>query len=1173
MTTAIDPKKRYALRAIELGKTDPELSQLNPIEEVRTKAGQDNLTTDRVISTFLEAYAERPLFGERSYEVVQDTIGQQVRKYLPAYSTISYDGFHNQVKALSMAWRNHPYCQVKPTDFVAIMGFASPQFMAVDVATSYCKGVKVPLQSATSGGDLNEIFTNIAPVIIAVTVKDLPVVIEHAIQQDSVKSVVVFNYDERVHEEKAIVENAQQAFAESKTDTQLFTFQSLIEYGQQFEFEFLPLNPADNDKMGIILHSSGSTGKPKGAMIDGHALNHTWRGRGKPLPIVIMVNAPLNHLMGRWATVRAANNGGTAYFTLKPDLSSLFEDIRLARPTFISFLPRILELINQYYQNEVTKRHKVEGGDKTAIEAAVKAEMKSSFLGNRLIGASVGSAPTSPKVKAFMRDCFDIMMLEGYGNTEAGSGGLTYNDKINRETVLEYKLRDVPELGYFTTDKPHPRGELCVKTKYGIKGYYKAPEATKNLFDEEGFSCTGDIVEEIEPDHIIIIDRRKDVLKLSQGEYVAAGTLGTVYEAGSSVIHQIYVYGNSHRSYLLAVIVPEEAVIQELLGDRPTDNQVKNLIRQELHKVAQKEELKSFEIPKDFIIEPIPFTQANGLLSSARKRLRPALKRKYAPTLESIYESHEQLQEAKIAALKDPNSTLSTFEKLVILVESQLGIEGIETEKPRTFKELGGDSLGAALFSMTLEEIFEVNIGADELLSPTGNLKAWAKLIEEEKNSTVKRPSFALIHGKDATTIYAKDLQLNRFIPIDILEKATQLPLANVTPKTVLLTGANGFLGHIITLEWMKVLAKNGGTLICMVRAKDDKAAYQRLEKEFVGLDENFEKEFKILAPHHLKVIAGDISKPSLRLSESAYQALTKSVDRICHVAALVNHRLAYQHLFAPNVLGSTEIIRLALTHKRKPIDFISTSAVYRFIKTSSKGLFENAPLHSEITLSDNYAVGYGASKWAVEHLLHQTNQQFQLPVNIVRCDMILADQRYKGQVNLSDMLSRLLYSVMITGLAPTSFYKLAKNGQRSNAHYNGVPVDVLSKAIVGLYQKTHQDCITYHAQNYLEDTVSLDSFVDWIASAGYPIDRLDNYKDWHSRMETKLKALPEAQRKHSALDVLLAYSRPQAAKGYHVDSQQFKTLVEDLEELGGLSHLSEVYIHKYLGDIEGLLY
>ena len=75
------------------------------------------------------------------------------------------------------------------------------------------------------------------------------------------------------------------------------------------------------------------------------------------------------------------------------------------------------------------------------------------------------------------------------------------------------------------------------------------------------------------------------------------------------------------------------------------------------------EELRSFEIPRDFIIEYEKFNQGNGLLSAVRKYLRPAIKRKYGAALEAIYEEHDKIQETEINALKDPNSKFTTEEK------------------------------------------------------------------------------------------------------------------------------------------------------------------------------------------------------------------------------------------------------------------------------------------------------------------------------------------------------------------------------------------------------------------------------------------------------------------------------------------------------------------------------
>src|SRR3546814_17446594 len=94
---------------------------------------------------------------------------------------------------------------------------------------------------------------------------------------------------------------------------------------------------------------------------------------------------------------------------------------------------------------------------------------------------STGSAPTTPEVKGFISECFQLPVNEGYGTTEAGS--IMSNGRVLRPPVIDYKLIDVPELGYFTTDKPYPRGELWVKTEMAIPGYFKQPEATAALYD------------------------------------------------------------------------------------------------------------------------------------------------------------------------------------------------------------------------------------------------------------------------------------------------------------------------------------------------------------------------------------------------------------------------------------------------------------------------------------------------------------------------------------------------------------------------------------------------------------------------------------------------------------------------------------------------------------------
>lgn len=143
-------------------------------------------------------------------------------------------------------------------------------------------------------------------------------------------------------------------------------------------------------------------------------------------------------------------------------------------------------------------------------------------------------------------------------------------------------------------------------------------------------------------------------------------------------------------------------------------------------------------------------------------------------------------------------------------------------------------------------------------------------------------------------------------------------------------------------------------------------------------------------------------------------------VDRV----ALINHVLPYSELFGPNALGTAELIRLALTSKQKPYTCVSTIGVGDQIEPGK--FVENADIRqmsATRVINDSYANGYGNSKWAGEVLLREAHDLCRLPVAVFRCDMILADTTYAGQPNLPDMFTRLMLSLVATGIAPGSFY------------------------------------------------------------------------------------------------------------------------------------------------------
>jgi len=1169
---AQEPRKlpRFASRVLEMMEKDAQLQALMPDAAVDTALRNPDLTYWQVIDTALSGYAGRPALGERAYKLAVDqaTVRRQ-REYLPRFDTITYYELQNRIKGLANTWRHHEQHRVAPGEFVCILGFTGTDYTVVDLACAYAQAVSVPLQSTLAGADLDGIFTDTAPTAVAATVDDLALAARLAGSHKSIRSIIALDYDERVDSDREKFETAQTELAQKRSKAKLVTLADLVGFGDFQPFEPPAPNPEGQERMAVLLHSSGSTGKPKGAIMPERMCIPSW-DPGFLAPVVRLCFAPLNHLVGRNQVFTTLARGGTGYFTTKPDLSFLFEDIRLARPTELLTFPRALEMIHRHYLGEVVRRRGVSGGDVKEIGMQVKAEMRSTFLGNRIAHMIVGSAPTTPEIREFIKECFQVPLVDGYGSTETG-GSVTLRDRILRPPVIEYKLRDVPELGYYTTDKPYPRGELCVKTKLGSPGYFKRPDATAGMFDEEGFILTGDIMEERGPDHVVYIDRRNDVLKLSQGEYVAIGALGNAFESGSRVIQQMYAYGNSARSYVLAVIVPNMNVVRNRLGANPSEADMKTLIRTELKAVARAENLKTFEVPRDFIMEFEPFSHENGLLSSVHKRLRPALKAKYGERLEQLYAELERKQNEQLMALQDRNSGLSTLDKIGKALEAMLGVEGVDVTQPLSFADLGGDSLGATAFSALLHEIFGVSLPVNAILSPAGNPKKWARAIEDALSKEPSaQPTFASVHGKDAGQISSIDLDVTKFIDAETLAKVPIAPPPEVS-RTVLMTGATGFLGRFLCLEWLERLSGIDGKLICMVRAANQEAARRRLASMFEGSDPALEQRFHALAGKHLEVVVGDVADPGLGLEPAEFDRLAAEVDHIVHPAALVNHVLSYENLFGPNVVGTAELVRLALTKRQKGIDFISSVATTHLLERDA-GNDEDTPLRPKITLSNRYASGYGASKWAGEQLLHSAHRRFGLPVNVFRGDMMLANRRYHKQINLPDVFTRLLYSVVTTGIAPKSFYQLAPDGNRQSAHYDGLPVDFIAAAVVSIGAEPHRGIRTFHVLNHhVDDGMSLDQFVDWIEEAGYPVKRIPSHGEWLRQFEARLRALPDEKRQRSSINVLSSLSHPYPAHERMFGSKHFQEAVRKLPVGPEVPHLDQAFILKCLDDMRRL--
>jgi fatty acid CoA ligase FadD9 len=507
-----------------------------------------------------------------------------------------------------------------------------------------------------------------------------------------------------------------------------------------------------------------------------------------------------------------------------------------------------------------------------------------------------------------------------------------------------------------------------------------------------------------------------------------------------------------------------------------------------------------------------------------------------------------------------------------------LGAAAADVQADAQFTDLGGDSLSALTFANLLHEIFGVDVPVGVIVSPASDLAAIAAYVEAERAGGSKRPTYASVHGRDATEAHASDLTLDKFIDAETLSAATSLPGPASEIRTVLLTGATGFLGRYLALEWLERMDLVDGKVICIVRAKSDDEARARLDATFDSGDPKLLAHYRGLAAEHLEVLAGDKGEANLGLDDATWQRLADTVDLIVDPAALVNHVLPYSQLFGPNVLGTAELIRIALTTKIKPFVYVSTIAVGAGINPADNTEDADVRVVSATrNVDDSYANGYGNSKWGGEVLLREANQQFGLPASVFRCDMILADTTYAGQLNLPDMFTRMMLSLVATGVAPYSFYELGADGKRQRAHYDGLPVEFIAEAISTLGVNVREGFETYHVMNPYDDGIGMDEFVDWLVEAGHPIRRIDSYGDWLTRFETTLRALPEKQRAASLLPLLHNYQTPDHPfNGSIAPTDRFRAAVQEAK-IGpdkDIPHISAPVIVKYISDLEllGLL-
>jgi long-chain acyl-CoA synthetase len=256
-----------------------------------------------------------------------------------------------------------------------------------------------------------------------------------------------------------------------------------------------------------------------------------------------------------------------------------------------------------------------------------------------------------------------LIAIVGYGQTEGSAAAtISHPDDVasvghvgGPTGVVEIALYDVPEMGYLQADQSHRgmpcqgRGEICVRGPNVFKGYYKDVEKTREAIDDEGWLHSGDIGLWRLDGTLQIIDRKKNIFKLSQGEYVAPEKIENILTR-SAFIAQCFIYGDSLKNSLVAIVVPDEeyvrswieakipalstASIEEICINPVLSSAVLNDIKD----LSNEHKFQGFEVVKSLRLHPTPFTIENDLMTPTFKLKRQKIRDTYERIIAELYD-------------------------------------------------------------------------------------------------------------------------------------------------------------------------------------------------------------------------------------------------------------------------------------------------------------------------------------------------------------------------------------------------------------------------------------------------------------------------------------------------------------------------------------------------------
>ncbi|XP_014727985.1 PREDICTED: long-chain-fatty-acid--CoA ligase 5 [Sturnus vulgaris] len=587
------------------------------------------------------------------------------RKPKQPYQWLTYKQVSDRTKYLGSGLLQKG-CQPSSDQFIGIFAQNRPEWIISEYACYTYSMVAVPLYD-TLGPEAIVYIVNKAE--ISVVICDTPAKAEVLLKNceekktPCLKIIVLMDlFDKELQDRGA------------KVGIEILSLQEVEELGRNNIREPVPPKPED---LSVVCFTSGTTGNPKGAMLthqnvvsNAAAFLRCTENTIECTPSDVAISyLPLAHMFERVVQAVVYSCGAKVGF-FQGDIRLLTDDMKTLKPTLFPVVPRLL---NRMYD-------KIQSGANTPVKNFLlkfavfmkTAEIKQGIIRNDSIwdkivfkkvqetmGGKVrimvtGAAPISPSVLTFLRAALGCQIFEGYGQTECSAGstfsmpGDWTTGHVGAPLACNIiKLDDVEEMSYFSSNN---EGEVCIKGPNVFKGYLKDPEKTAEAIDKDGWLHTGDIGKWLPNGTLKIIDRKKNIFKLAQGEYIAPEKIENVY-VGSAPVAQVFVHGESLRSFLIGIVVPDAEILPEFaakLGVKGSFEElcknpaVKKAILDDMIRLGREAGLKSFEQVKDLYIHTELFSVENGLLTPTLKAKRGDLVKFFQKEIEALYSSTQE---------------------------------------------------------------------------------------------------------------------------------------------------------------------------------------------------------------------------------------------------------------------------------------------------------------------------------------------------------------------------------------------------------------------------------------------------------------------------------------------------------------------------------------------------